>query len=224
MEYPFDCYKTQSEYRKVLLKYFSDIGIEIFYDKNEILDLKGEYVYLITDGRIKQYFINFDGKEKTILLLSNGDMFGEITLFQGEADVLITETIEFSKIRKIGKDTFDDILANNPDLIDAVLKMETTKFRILMAQLYDNSFFSTKYRLFYFLKRLSEQLGTRIDEGTKINIKLTHQDIANLIGTTRSTVTKLINDLIQEGIIKIEDRYIIILDGFQIDDEKDKIY
>src|SRR5690554_1904010 len=116
---------------------------------------KLDYVYLIIDGKIKQYFIDYSGIEKTILLLSSGDMFEEITMIQEDYDLVITETLTSTSVCKIKKDTFYTFLKNNPSLYNDILIMVTTKFRILMAQVYDFSFYDTKNRLYFLLKRLA---------------------------------------------------------------------
>lgn len=81
-----------------------------------------------------------------------------------------------------------------------------------MAQVYDFSFYSAKNRLYFLLRRLAIQQGIKVNKGTKINLKLTHQDLATMIGSTRSTVTKMLNELEDEGNIMKAGKYIIILD------------
>ncbi len=157
MEYVFEEYIRKSDYQEILLSYFSKVGCKQVFEKKELLECTHRplnEVYLITSGKVKQYYIKYDGTERTILLLSEGDMFGEITLYQEDFDKVITEALEKTEVRRINKNLLFDILNNNPQLYDAILEMVTTKFRILMAQNYDSTFFPINNRLISLLIRL----------------------------------------------------------------------
>lgn len=212
--YILNDYKANYKYRKQLLKSFGNKGTKFSFPENSFIEFeykKLDYIYLILNGRIKQYFIDYEGQEKTILILSKGDIFGEITMFQEDYDLVITETIEPTIVTKINKDTFYKVLNENPILYNELLLMITTKFRILMAQIHDTVFLNVKEKLYFLLKRLSIQQGIKTNMGARINMKLTHQELANMIGASRSTVTKILNELEKEKKIKRSGKYIYIL-------------
>jgi len=171
-----------------------------------------DYLYLILDGKVIQYFLDVEGRERIILILSAGDLFGEITMIQGDYDQVITKAYTFVKVCKINKSDLMRYLEENPKLYDSILLMVTTKFRILMSQLYDNAYFDVKQRLYRLLKRLSVQHKVRVKGGNKIDLKLTHEELASMIGSTRSTVTRLLKELEEEGAITRKGKYIIVLD------------
>lgn len=207
-------YQINHEYREKLINGFIDSGQSIYFKKRSLVEFeykKLNYIYLIAKGRVKQYFIDGDGIERTILILSKGDVFGEITLFQNDYDMVITEAIEDTHVIKVNEETFLKKIKENSELDISLFKLITTKFRILMAEIYDLTFYSIKDRLMSFIIRFSKQNGTEIDIGTKIDIKLTHQEIATMVGTTRATVTKALAELQDEGLIKIENKFIVIL-------------
>ena len=84
-----------------------------------------------------------------------------------------------------------------------------------MAQIYDNTFFPTNNRLINLLIRLSRQYGIELDDGSmKINVRLTHQEIANMIGTTRSTVSKTLKTLTDSSLIYQQNKYIYLTNDF----------
>jgi CRP/FNR family cyclic AMP-dependent transcriptional regulator len=217
LEYIFDKYMRKSDYRQTLLSRFGRAGCRIHYKKKELIECKHRplnEVYLITKGKVKQYYVSKDGIERTILILTEGDMFGEITVYQGDFDMVITEALEETEVNRISKESFFRILDRDIELYNALLQMVTTKFRILMAQIYDNTFFSTKDRLINLLTRLSRQYGIKKEHGIKIDIKLTHQEIAYMIGTTRSTVTKALKKFASEGMICQKNKHIFLTDEF----------
>ncbi|MFZ7103268.1 MAG: Crp/Fnr family transcriptional regulator [Peptococcaceae bacterium] len=210
----FELFQLKYNYKEPILQNFLGKGEKIYFEKKKIIEPGYKmlnYVYLILTGRVRQYFLDSFGYEKTILILSPGDIFGEITLFQEDLDRVVTEAIEDTMVVKISKGEFLSTLKKHPELYDAILKMVTTKFRILMDQIYDLSYYSTKDKLINLLKRLAKQNGEKIECGIKINIKLTHYDIAKMIGTTRETITKLLPSLKRDKIIDIKDKYIIVL-------------
>lgn len=210
-----DYYDANYSYRESLLYHFKDKGEIIRYNTYSFIEFEHKklyYVYLIIDGKVKQYFIDYSGAEKTILLLSSGDMFGEITMIQEDYNLVITETLSPTTVCKINKDTFYSVLQNNPAVYNDILLMVTTKFRILMAQIYDFTFYNVKNRLYFLLQRLAIQQGTQVNNGTQIDLKLTHQELATMIGSTRSTVTRMLNELEEEGKIQRYNSSIIIFD------------
>jgi len=212
MTYIFHDYTAKLDYRKILQKYFSNKGHRLVFPKKKFIECtyrKLDVVYLIVRGKIKQYFLDNDGTERTILVLSKGDMFGEITLIQGDSDRVISETLEETEVIRIAKKDFFDTL-DNKEVYNALLEMITTKFRIIMAQLYDNTYCSARTRLINLLTRLSRQYGIKEANTIKIDIKLTHEEIANMIGSSRSTVTRLLNDLSKNNYIQLKNKYIYL--------------
>ncbi|MDR7857497.1 Crp/Fnr family transcriptional regulator [Tissierella sp.] len=209
-------YSINYEYKNILLKHFKDIGTIIDFEKDTLIEFefkKLDYLYLILDGIVKQSFLDLEGAERTILILSNGDMFGEITMLQQDTDRVITKTYSDVKVCKINKSVFHNYLQENPLVYDSILLMITTKFRILMSQLYDNAYLSTKERLFSLLKRLSIQQNSLKESGYDLDLNLTHEELANMIGSTRSTVTRTMKLLESEDKIIRDGKKISICDS-----------
>src|SRR5699024_9267572 len=109
MDYILNHYQANYNYRDELLKSFSNTGEKFNFPENSFIEFeykKLDYIYLILNGQIKQYFIDYEGQEKTILILSKGDIFGEITMIQEDYDLVITETIKHTTVTRINKNTF----------------------------------------------------------------------------------------------------------------------
>ncbi len=206
-------YSINYSYKNTLLDNFSSLGNIIEYSKETLIEYeqnKTDYVYLVLDGTIKQYFMDKDGNIKILLILSKGDMFGEITMIQDDFDHVNTKAFSYTKVCKISKDTFYNTLKHNPPLYDSLLLMITTKFRTLMYQIYDSTYLNTKDRLISVLRRLSVQHGVTKDKVREIDLNLTHEEIANMIGSTRSTVSRLLKTLELEGEITRVGKKIIV--------------
>ena len=195
-------YSLNYQYRTDLLEHFGTMGQECVYQKNTLVEFEHrvlDHVYLIMDGIVKQYFTNADGVEKTILVLSRGDMFGEITMLQQDLDHCLTRAYSNVVLRKIPRTEFDAYLQACPQSGQSVMLMLTTKVRVMMYQIYDSAYLDTKGRLYSLLERIAMQHGIGGETGRELLLPLTHEEIACMIGSTRSTVTKLMRALEEEG-------------------------
>lgn len=209
----YENYKINFQYREKLLSSLSNIGISREFSKGDIIEsskTRLEYIYFIKSGIVRQYFLDIEGREKTVLMLKTGDIFGEITMIQGDSDMVISEAYTGSVVNVISKREFFDFLSDNPSMNHQIMTHLTSKIRILMFQLYDNNYFNMKTKLFNLLYRLSIQQGKQLGSDRIIDIELTHEILASMIGSTRSTVTRLLNELETENYIKRTRRGIVI--------------
>lgn len=200
-------------YRKELYDFFAGKGIPMAFREKTIIELgskPAEYVYLIKKGFVKQYFMDHSGDTKILLLLTRGDLFGEITLFQRDKDRVITQAHSDVEADKLPAELFMHLTETNPRIYFYISLMLSTKARIFMAQVQDCSFCDTAYKLKNLLIRLSYQHGDEAPDGTRIIPRFTHEDLARMISSTRSTVTKKMKVLEEEGCIEIRDRHIIV--------------
>lgn len=202
-----------SAYRNALLNFFSGKGTILVFRKKTNIEFGGNpanYVYLIRKGVVQQHFLDQSGNIKTLLILTKGDLFGEITLFQGDLDLVITQAHGDVEVEKIPADLFSSLLEKNPQIYYYISLMLSSKARIFMAQVKDSSFCDATQKLKNLLLRLSFQHGEDVKEGTRIIHRFTHEDLARMISSTRSTVTKKMKTLENEGFIEIVNHYIIV--------------
>ena len=212
--FQYNKYSVNYAYREVMLDHLSNLGEIVRYKKNVLIKLEGSrsnHVYLILEGRIKQFFTNANGLEKTILILSPGDLFGEVTMIQNDCDYCITETYAPTKVCKISRDTFEAYMKKRPELYESMMLMLTTKFRLLMCQIFDGNYLTTKEKLYALLQRLSVQHEKKTYDGREIDLYLTHDEIARMIGSTRSTITKMMRELDREKMIRRNGKRVIVL-------------
>ncbi len=196
-----------------MLELFKDCGTQIYHKNKSIIEHGGypsDNIYLIKSGCVTQSFIDCNGNLKTILILSMGDIFGEVTLLHNDTDMVISQAFGNTVLSKIPAEIFLSKLSDNPEYYYYMSVLISNKFKIIMAQLHDSSFLDVSFRLKNLLTRLAYQMGTPVDSGIRINIRFTHEDIANMINSTRSTVTKKLSELEDEGIISYESKFIIV--------------
>lgn len=175
--------------------------------RGETVSLQNEMnnIYYIHQGLVRQSFLDDDGKLKTVLILGSNDFFGEVSFIQSDYDQVITETLQPTEIVEISFEQFESFL-DDVLFCQNLLLHETTKMRILMAQIYDQTYYPVRQRLLYLLIRLGLQRGEYQGDLIHLNFYLNHEDIAQMINSTRATVTKEINQLLEEEMVLYKNR------------------
>ncbi|WP_083189834.1 Crp/Fnr family transcriptional regulator [Orenia metallireducens] len=197
------------------LEELSKITYQKFYDKNEIIFLEGEVgdaIYLILDGLIKVFRTVESGREKTLALLGQWDFFGEMALLDKSVRSASIQAIKTSQLLVIDREKFNNLLLKFPQISLKIIVTLSNRLREANNQIKALTFKSVKERLHLVLLDLADRYGEESKDGIVITKKITHQELANLVGTTRETITKLLNELIEGGLIIVKKRYLILID------------
>ena len=180
------------------------------YPKNTVLINEGDQanaMYFIDNGKVRVYVSDDQGKEFILNTMGEGEYFGELSLLDDEkrsASVITTEKSAFSIIYK---DDITDAIVNNPTLALSLLKNLTSRVRQLTDNIKTLALQDVYGRIRKTLMSLAE------DEGDiqVVTEKLTQQDIANRIGSSREMVARILKDLQIGGYIESEKKQIRIL-------------
>lgn len=204
------------------IKLICERSYERHFKKNQIIFFEYDNkkkLYLLAEGRVKLTMLSREGKEKVLTILQEGDIFGEISLFDQDPHPLTAEALEESQLLIISWEDLESIIMKRPELALKIIEAMAKKTRLLTSQVKELVFQDAGGRLASLLLRFAREFGVEVNSGKMIELVLTHQEIANLIGTSRVTVTKLINQFINEGIIKIYKRKIVILDKEKMEEK-----
>jgi CRP/FNR family transcriptional regulator len=185
------------------------------YEKDEVIFFENDSVkklYFLVNGKVKLSMLSAEGKEKVLTILQEGDIFGELSLFDEDPHPLTAEVMDDARLLIIPWNEMEKLITDRPSLAIKIIEALSKKTRLLTSQVRELVFQDAAGRLASLLSRLAEDFGREIEEGTVIDLVLTHQEIANLIGSSRVTVTKLMNKFIDDGMITIKKRKIIIKD------------
>jgi len=200
----------------LLLKLLGDCGVVRAYNPNEIIHLAHippETVFLIHEGKVKHLVYNENGEEKILLILKEGDIFGEVTYFQQDANMVVTQAISPCRIASIPATKFQKKLEEHPELYPEIVRLLTYKMRIVMSQIKDMAFQNVEGRLANLLLRLADQQGKVTESGhVMIDFDVTHQELANMIAAYRSTVSRIMRRLCMHQIIRVVQKRVTILD------------
>lgn len=175
-------------------------------------DDAADSVLLVVEGRIKICNTTQEGKESILNFVDAGELFGETSILGDSQHADIAETIEKSTIVMIPRAAMVPILRKYPSVVFGVTKLFGLRRQRIERRLRNLLFKSNRQRIIHLLIELTEKYGQQSENGISLKIRLSHQEIASLIGSTRETVTVVLGQLKSEGLIDIARRRILIHD------------
>lgn len=173
---------------------------------------RSHHVLLVAEGRIKLCHFTGDGKQAILAFIEPGELFGELALLTGGAREEQAECVVASVVAAIPAEAIDDLMQRHADLSLGITKLIGLRRRRIERRLKYLLFRSNRDRLISLLLELAEQYGVEEPAGLRLRIQLSHQDLASIIGSTRETVTLVLGDLQNEGLLQLGRRKITLLD------------
>lgn len=170
------------------------------------------YIYLIEFGRVKLYRITLDGKNITNSIRYSGEVFGLAEALCDMPRQCFASTIETVKLQAIKKEDFFNLLINQPQLNFKVSQVLSRRLRHAETLAYNLISYNIEARLASFLLNMSSQCGRNFNGHVILDIILTHNDIASMIGSSRQSVSLALQQLKESEIIDYHKRKIVILD------------
>ncbi len=204
-----------SELSSVDIEKISKIAIEKTYKKGDIIFLEGdpgEAFYLVKSGKVKVYKITADGREHIFTILTTGDVFAEVTLFNDIHYPATAEVIEDAKIGMIRNKDLEDLITSNSDIALGIIKIFSKKLFTSQQKVKELALGDTYMRIARILITFAEDHGTKTKDGIEIRLNISRQEMANMIGTARETVSRALSQFRKEGSISIQGKKILIRD------------
>jgi CRP/FNR family cyclic AMP-dependent transcriptional regulator len=181
--------------------------------KGETLYLQGssdKNIYLLKKGAVKITKLTPQGNEIILDIFAGGSMFGEMSVVDPQERDESAVVVENSLLCIMKKDDFERLIQMVPGLSVRMTKMIGLKRWKIENKLLDLLYRTVEQRLAKTFLNLLEDFGVPHRNGYLLQIKLTHKDYADLIASTRETVTTTLNKMKNEGLIEFEDKYIVI--------------
>ncbi|MCM3124880.1 MULTISPECIES: Crp/Fnr family transcriptional regulator [unclassified Mesobacillus] len=183
-----------------------DKGSFLFEEGNTANEL-----YIIQSGKFQVSKMIPDGRELTIRMCSAGELVGELTLFSPESQhILNVRASESGSVAVIQKDRLEDEIAKDSGLALELVKWLSLQHRKSQTRFRDLVLHGKKGALYSTLIRLVNSFGVKTEDGMKIDVSLTNQELANFCGTSREVVNRLLSELRKQDIISIDKGYITI--------------
>lgn len=167
-------------------------------------------VFLLGQGRVRICSNTSDGKQAILAFIDPGEVFGELSLIQGGEREERAEAAVDSTVILLPGDELRHMLEQSAYLSLGVTKLIGLRRKRIERRLRNLLFRSNRDRLGHLLLELTEQYGKSVDNGVLLDIKLSHQELASIIGVTRETVTTLLGEMQLEGLLQISRQKVVI--------------
>ena len=167
-------------------------------------------VYLVKRGRVRISRLTADGKEVTVAVLGAGDLFGEETMFEPGPRTTVATCMEETLLCTARADDMFALLSGNPTLALNVAKVLSGRLGEASATMEDLAYARVSDRIVHLFERLAAEHGEAADGGVRVDVRLTHADIASLVGSTRETVSLEMANLVRAGRIRIDGKAVVL--------------
>lgn len=195
------------------------VTLERNYRKGRIIfveDEPGEAVFFVKSGRVKITKQTDDGREHILHFINPGEVFAEVVMLDGGTYPATAEVVEDCTVGLIRNSDMEKIISNNTDIALGLLKIMARRLRISQQQLIELALLDTTRRTASMLLFLASEQGIPTTKGILIDIALTNQDLANLVGASRETANRILNDFKRQGAIDVTKGQVTILDKYKL--------
>jgi CRP/FNR family cyclic AMP-dependent transcriptional regulator len=171
---------------------------------------QAESVFLVVSGRVRLVSLTAGGKEAVLALIEPGELFGELALVSGGAREEHAESAGRSTVASLSRSTLESLMDRNGRLAIGIWKFIGWQRRRIERRLKSLLFRTTRERVVFLLADLLEPYGRIHGASAELTIRLSHQEIANLIGATRESVTLSLGELQTEGLLELGRQRIVV--------------
>lgn len=185
------------------------------YKKRDVLVYEGDEsdsLFVITRGHVAITQINAEGKETVLSLLKEGEVFGEMGVLDGAPRSASAAALRDVQALVLPRDAFLELLEQRPLMHRSVTAALCAKLRATNRAVQAVSHLKMRERVADLLLMLGKNFGENVGSGTRLTLKLTHQQIANMIGGTRETVNRTLMSFWDERLIDMQSAHIVIPD------------
>ncbi len=184
------------------------------YKKGQLIFHEGASptgIYFVKKGKIKKYKTDKDGREQIFYVCNTGELLGYHALLCEERYPDSASTLEDSQITFIPKEDFLNAISQSPILSKRLLKALSHEFGVLVNGIASFAQKSVRERLALSLLILKGKFKSDVPKGKPVEIILSRNDLANIVGTAKETLVRLLHDFKEEGLIETEGKKIRIL-------------
>ena len=188
--------------------------VERLFKAKDVIFTPGDpddQLYFLLDGTVRLYKIYGDYKEATTAFLKDQGVFGKLNLVEGRWQDVFAETVTDVRVASVQKAALTEVIKRRPEFAMKLFASFSERLRqsdeVIESLLHREV--STR------LATLILNLGERFGEGNGVvilDMRLTHQDLANMIASTREAVSKVMSEFQRDGTIEVQNRKIVLVD------------
>jgi CRP/FNR family cyclic AMP-dependent transcriptional regulator len=172
----------------------------------------GATCHIIIRGKVRVFLAGEDGRELSVRILTPGEIFGEMALFEGLPRSANIEALEETRTLEIAHEVLLTCLRKSPVLALNLLQALSARLRSSTVEAEGLALLTVDERLTRQLHKLAEWSGTPVTGGVRIMVPMTQQELATLIGTSRESVNRALVRLRRQGKVRLEKGWIVLLD------------
>jgi CRP/FNR family transcriptional regulator, global nitrogen regulator len=202
--------------RHLVLEDFEGAGVRVAdrrFGAKDMIFVPGDpddQVYFLLEGTVRLYKIYGDYKEATVALLREGDIFGELSLDETSCQNAFAEAVTDARVAVVRKTVLNEVIKRRPKFALKLFSSFSERLRQSEEAIESLLYREVSARLATLLSHLGGRFGEPHGSGTLIRVRLTHQDLANMIFSTREAVSKEMSEFQRVGLIEIRSRRIVV--------------
>src|SRR6056297_730247 len=173
---------------------------------------RGEYIYIIKKGKVKMLKMDQNGDEQILNIFKKDDLLAEVIIFDKDNYPATAIALSNVEVYAINSHKLSKIFLNHPQITVKVMKVMSRRLRRAQQNIRDFGLKDSKSRLASLLYHLGERHGDRKENEISISLFLTQKELANMIGTTRETVSRSLKNIEKQNIISTSRKEIVIND------------
>jgi CRP/FNR family transcriptional regulator, cyclic AMP receptor protein len=204
-----------SELKEEFLEKIHLISLPRKYGKGRIIIMEGEpgeAFFYVKSGLIKISKLSSDGREHILHILNEGHIFAEVTLFNKTVYPATAEVLEEAEIGMIKNQELEKVIMQNPELALQLIKYLNKRLVEAHMKIRNLALSDTYGRTAQALLKLAEDYGKKSSKGIELDLNISRQELANIVGTTRETVIRALTTFKKEHSIDIDKNTITITD------------
>jgi CRP-like cAMP-binding protein len=207
---------SPTDSRHLVLEDFEGAGIRVAERRLAAKDMifapgdPDDQVYFLLEGTVRLYKIYGEYKEATTALLREGDVFGELSLEERSCQNAFAEAITDARVAVVRKTVLNEMIKCRPKFALKLFSSFSERLRQSEEAIESLLDREVSARLATLLSHLGDRFGEPHGSRTVIRVRLTHQDLANMIASTREAVSKEMSEFQRAGLIEIRNRRIVV--------------
>lgn len=204
-----------SQLKEEFLQKIDHISIIRNFTKGRIIFVEGEpgeAFYYIKSGLVKISKDSSDGREHILHILNEGHVFAEVTLFNNTSYPATAEVLEEAQIGIIKNNDLEKLIVENPEISLELIKYLNHRLIEAQNKVRNLALYDTFGRTAQALVKLADDYGKKTSEGIELELSISRQELANIVGTTRETVIRVLAAFKKEKSIELDKSHIKIKD------------
>lgn len=190
---------------------------ELDVDKGQVIvseNTPGDSLFVIMDGNVKVSVISSEGKEIILSTLKGGEFFGEMSLLDGATRSANVISLSKAHLLRLSREDFLNHILPNREIAAGVLAVMSRRLRAANERITNLIALDVFDRLARYFKREAGEKGRLLIDGSVVFERLPQSDIASIIGSSRETVTRMIREMVDQGLVAVSGRNIILKRDF----------